>query len=60
MSSYKEKIEKGKIKMLFSPRRSGVHKWMKRQMNKFIRRQSIEDDDIGYKSNRKPFRGWEY
>ena len=60
MSLYKEKIEKGKIKKLFAPRRAGVHKWMKRQMNKFMRRRKIEEDDKGYKSNRKPIKGWEF
>ena len=60
MATYKEKIEKGKIRLLFSSRRSGVHKWMKRQMNKFIRRQPIEDEDVGRKINRKPTKGWEF
>lgn len=30
MSLHKEKIEKGRIRNLFAPRRAGVHKWMKK------------------------------
>lgn len=60
MSLYKEKLEKGKIRSLFTKPRAGVHKWMKRQMNKYIRRKPIEDDEIGIKTNRKPTRGWEF
>ena len=29
-------------------------------MNKFMRRMKIDDDDKGYKSNRKPIKGWEF
>lgn len=60
MSTYKEKIEKGRIKSLFAPRKAGVHKWMKNQMNRFMRRKPIEDDEVGGKSNRKPIKGWEF
>ena len=60
MSTNKEKIEKGRIKNLFAPRRAGVHKWMKNQMNRFIRRQPIDEDDKGCKTNRKPNKGWEF
>jgi len=37
-------------------------RWLKQQMNRFLRRQGkkIEDDDIGRKTGRKPFLGWEY
>ena len=37
-------------------------RFLKRQMNKFIRLQSknIDLDDIGFKTNRKPYKGWEY
>lgn len=36
--------------------------WLKKQMNRFMRRKNkeIQDDDIGYKSNKKPVKGWEY
>lgn len=39
-----------------------VRKYMKNQMNRLIRRmmKRIQDDEIGYKTNRKPTRGWEY
>lgn len=60
MATYKEKIEKGTIRSLFCKPKAGVHKWMKRQMNKFIRRKPIEDDEVGYKTNKKPTKGWEY
>lgn len=60
MSLYKEKIEKGKIRSLFKKPRAGVHKWMKRQMNKFIRRKPIDDDDKGIKTARKQNCGWEF
>jgi hypothetical protein len=38
MSINKEKIEKGRIKSLFTPRKAGVHKWMKNQMNRFTQK----------------------
>ena len=60
MSLYKCKIEKGRIKSLFAPRKAGVHKWMKNQMNRFIRRKPIEEDEVGGKSNRKIVKGWEF
>lgn len=60
MSTNKCKIEKGRIKSLFAPRRAGIHKWMKKQMNRFIRRKPIEEDEVGSKSNRKPTKGWEF
>jgi hypothetical protein len=40
--------------------KAGVHKWMKKQMNRFMRRKAIEDDEVGGKSNRKPIKGWEF
>lgn len=60
MAANRLKIEKGTIRSLFSKPKSRFHKWMKRQMNKYIRRQSIDIDDVGFKSNRKPTKGWEY
>ena len=37
-------------------------KWLKKQMNRYIRRQNkkIEEDDITFKQGRKPLKGWEY
>jgi hypothetical protein len=60
MSLYKEKIEKGIIKKLFPKTKAGIHKWMKNQMNRFLRRKPISEDEKGYKTNRKPVKGWEY
>ena len=60
MSTNKCKIDKGRIKSLFAQRKAGVHKWMKNQMNRFIRRKPIEEDEVGRKSNRKIVKGWEF
>jgi hypothetical protein len=60
MALYKQKIDKEPVKSLFPKPKSGYHKWIKRQMNKFLRRKPIEDDEVGYKTNRKPTRGYEY
>ncbi len=60
MATNRLKIEKGELRKLFAHPRSRFHKWMKRQMNKYIRRQPIDDDDIGLKTNRKPTRGYEF
>jgi hypothetical protein len=59
MSLYKEKIEKFWYEDKLISVKSGLHKWMKRQMNKFMRRKPILEDEVGYKSNRKPTKGWE-
>lgn len=36
--------------------------WLKRQMSKYLRRlnKNIEEDEQGYKSNRKPTKGYQY
>ena len=41
---------------------SRSRRWLKRQMNRFIRRnnKNIEDDELGKKQGRKPYLGWEY
>ena len=39
---------------------SRSRKWRKNQMNRYIRRQKIDEDDIGGKKGRKPTSGWEY
>ena len=41
---------------------SHSRKWLKKQMAKYMRRRNklIEDDDVGYKTGRKPFSGYEY
>lgn len=41
---------------------SRSRKWMKRQMNKYIRLKGKEifDDEVGFKQGRKPQRGYEY
>ena len=39
---------------------SRSRKMLKRMMNRYIRRQKIEPDDVGGKRGRKPTKGWEY
>lgn len=41
---------------------SKSRKYLKKQMNKYIRRKGkdISDDDISIKTKRKPYSGWEY
>lgn len=39
---------------------SHSRKWLKKQMNKFIRKKPIEEDEVGLKTNKKPTKGWEY
>lgn len=60
MSTYKEKIEKGRIRNFFKKPRAGVHKWMKKQMNRFLRRKAVDDDEKGIKTSKKPYQGWEF
>ena len=37
-----------------------LRKWLKNQMNRYIRRQAVDVEDRGYKAGRKPTHGWEY
>ena len=41
---------------------SRSRKWLKEQMNRYIRRQNkkIDEDDVGGKRGRKPQKGWEF
>ena len=59
-----EHLEIGWIKESDKPWKmsSRSRRWLKRQMNKFIRisGKKIDPDDVGYKQGRKPLRGWEY
>lgn len=59
MSLHKIKIKKGKIRNLLSKRRAGVHKWMKNQMNRYIRKQAkdVSKDSLEPKKRNA---GWEY
>ena len=67
MGVTREKIERFEIKWAKesdtpwkNPSKS--RKWLKKQMNRYIRRKNkhIDDDDIGQKIGRKPLNGWEY
>jgi hypothetical protein len=67
MATCKEQIERLEVqwaKESDTPwiRWSRSRKWLKHQMNRFIRRKGkkISTEDIGYKSGRKPTKGWEY
>ena len=67
MALCREKIEHLEIKWARESDKpwqkpSYSRKWLKRQMNKYIRLKGkyIEDCDIGFKQGRKPQRGLEY
>lgn len=59
MSLYKEDIEKGSIRKFFAKRIAGVHKWMKNQMNRYIRKQAkdVSEDSLEPKMR---YCGWEF
>lgn len=50
MAFWKEKIEEGAIRNMFAKPKSGFYKWKK----------PIAEDDAGYKTARKPYRGWAF
>lgn len=58
MSLYKVVIEKGSSKF-FSKRRAGVHKWMKNQMNRYIRKQAKDVSEDSLEPKRR-YRGWDF
>ena len=67
MALCREKIEHLEIKWARESDKpwqkpSYSRKWLKRQMNKYIRLKGkhIDDDDIGFKQGRKPQCCWEY
>lgn len=66
MATTREKIERFEIEWgnALAPwkRFSYSRKWLKKQMNRYIRREGkrIDDDEQGYKRGRKPLKGWEY
>lgn len=39
---------------------SKISGWLKKQMNRYLRRKNkkIDEDDVGYKRNTKPYYGW--
>lgn len=55
MALYTEKIESKSC-----DHKPKVRKWMKNQMNRYIRRQAVDIEDCGCKAGRKPTHGWEY
>ena len=57
MALYREQIEHPNW-----VRKSKTHKWMKKQMNKFLRlkNKKIEDGEVCFKRGRKPTTGWEW
>lgn len=59
MSLYKEDIEKGAIRKFFAKRRAGVHKWMKNQMNRYIRKQAKDCSEDSLEPKRR-YCGWEF
>lgn len=66
MATVREKIEHLEIKWAkeIAPWKNGSYsrKWLKRQMNRFMRRSNkyINEDEQGFKRGRKPYKGWEY
>ena len=66
MATTREKIERLEIKwgkeLADWKNFSYSRKWLKQQMNRYIRRQGkrISEDDRGCKQGRKPLKGWEY
>ena len=59
MALYREQIEHYLGGTLTS-KRSKIRKWMKKQMNRFIRRKPIEDDEQGSKGSKRQYNGYEY
>lgn len=53
------KIEKGPIRKYFSKPRAGYHKWIKRCMHKYLRKQAKDcsEDSLNPK---KRYVGWEF
>lgn len=54
-----EQFEKGELKKYLGKSKAGEHKWLKKMMNRFIRRQAKvinEDAPLKFK---KPYKGWE-
>lgn len=49
-----------KIESKSCDHKSKVRKRLKNQMNRRIRRQSVDIEDCGGKVGRKPTKGWEY
>ena len=67
MALCREKIERFEIEWARESDKpwqnlSHSRKWMKHQMNKYIRLKGkeISEDEVGFKQGRKPQRGWEY
>lgn len=62
MALSRDKIEKGKIQHLFPKVKSGIHRYMKKSINKLMRRQankiSLNDDEN--LTPKKQYKGWEY
>ena len=53
-----EQFEKGELKKYCKPK-AREHKWLKKMMNRFIRRKSkVIDEDAPLKI-KKPYKGWE-
>ena len=44
---------------MFPKRRAGVHKWMKNQMNRYIRKQAKDVSEDSLEPKRRYF-GWEF
>lgn len=58
MSLNREKIEKGELRKYVGVK-AKIHKWMKNQMNRFIRRKSKHINEDDPTSIKKSYKGWE-
>ena len=54
-----EQFEKGELKKYLGKPKAGEHKWLKKVMNRFIRRQGKEIDEESPNKIKKPYKGWE-
>lgn len=60
MALNRDKIDKGKIRLLFKDR-AGKHKYYKHSINKRVRKMCKNVDEDSYEQRiKKPYRGWEH
>ena len=54
-----EQFEKGELKKYLGKPKAGEHKWLKKMMNRFIRRKGKEIDEDAPLKLKKTYKGWE-
>lgn len=60
MSLSREKIEYGVIRSFFSKRRNRYRTFLKKSMNRWIRRKSKKIDEESIAAIQKEYKGWEF